>query len=80
MRVILSLLLSVLIGCSSTSTVKFPDGKVFTVKAKPDEFITITRDGTTYVFDRRGRPTLFESIVTMIFMDTKIKNEVKEVE
>jgi hypothetical protein len=48
------------------------------VQAKPDEFITITKEGVTYTFDRRGRPTLFESIVTMMFMDTKIKNEIKE--
>ena len=78
LSIISSIIILCLYSCSSTSVVTFPDGAVFTVKAKPDEFITVTRNNATYVFDRRGRPSLFESIITMMFMDTKLKNEVKE--
>lgn len=75
---ILIVAMLLLTACTTTSTVTFPDGEVFKVEAKPDEFITVTRAGSTYVFDRRGRPTLFETIITMMFMDTSLKNKVKE--
>ena len=77
-RLIIILCLLMFLGCTTTSTVTFSDGKVFLVKAKSDEFITVTRDGATYVFDRRGRPSLFEAIITMMFMDTSLKNKAKE--
>ena len=67
-----------LFSCAVKTQIIDNTGKEYIVVGKTDAIVTFESNGSKIIVDNRGRPTLFESIITMMFMDTKLKNEVKE--
>lgn len=78
MKTILICLVLLLSACSTQTHIIDNKGRLYTVESKADGLVVFEQAGNKITVDNRGRPTLFESIITMMFMDTKLKNEVKE--
>ena len=52
--------------------------EVITVYSKTDALVTVVDKERTITVNNQGKPTLFETIITMMFMNTQIKNDVTE--
>ena len=69
---IASLILIALIGCARfgqvTSTITLPDGQTYTVVSKSDALVEFEQDGKKLKFDNRGRPSLIEKIISLLFL------------
>lgn len=82
MKTIATILLILLLsGCSAlnvTRTVTFPSGETVEISARGDDLVTIERDGLKATVDGRGRPSMFESLATMMFMKTDFNVSNKE--
>ena len=74
----LSLLFLLLTGCTTKTVITMDDGSVITVDSKNDALVTVKEDNRVITVNNQGKPTLFESILTMMFMDVQTKDKVME--
>lgn len=69
---IASLILIALNGCAGfgqvTSTITLTDGKTYTVVSKSDALVEFEQDGKKLKVDNRGRPSLIEKIISLLFL------------
>ena len=54
------------------------NGETITIHSKSDALVEVKQGDKTIIVNNQGRPTLFESIITMIFTDAEMQNKVKE--
>lgn len=65
-------------GCTTKTQIIEPDGSIYTIKSRTNAVVTIEEKGKKITVNNQGKPTLFESIITMMFMNTQIQNDIKE--
>ena len=56
-------------ACSVTRQVITPDGSIYTVKSRKDDFVTFKKDGVEFIVDGRGRPGMIEQALGIMFMN-----------
>lgn len=57
-----------LFGCSTTTTIKLPDGDTVEVRSRNGSFVRVSRADTKIEVDKRGRATFIEQLISMMFM------------
>ena len=67
-------------ACTVKTEIMIGDEDVITIHSKTDALVTIVTGDRTITVNNQGKPTLFESIITMMFMNTRVKNDVTEEE
>lgn len=76
---ILTLAMVLLIcGCTIKTEIMIGDDDIITIRSKKDALVTVVDKDRTITVNNQGKPTLFEAIITMMFMRTQISEEVKE--
>lgn len=63
-------------ACTVKTEILIGDEKVITIHSKTDALVTVVDKERTITVNNQGAPTLFEAIITMMFMNTQIKNDV----
>lgn len=56
-------------ACSATRKVTMPDGSVYLVKCRKDDFVTLKKNGVEFIVDGRGRPGMIEQALGILFMN-----------
>lgn len=69
-----------LTACTVKTEILIGDEDIITIYSKTDALVTIVDKERTITVNNQGKPTLFESIITMMFMKTQIKTETLEEE
>lgn len=71
------LIVVLLVGCSTITTIKLPEGDTVEVKSRNGSLVHVTRDKTKIVVDKRGRASFIEQLISMMFIKSDwIKKEV----
>lgn len=65
-------------ACTVKTEIIIGEEEVITIHSKKDALVTIVTKDKTITVNNQGKPTLFETIITMMFMNTQIKNDIKE--
>ena len=63
-------------ACTVKTEILIGDDEVITIHSKTDALVTVVDKERTITVNNQGKPTLFETIITMMFMNTQIKNDV----
>lgn len=58
-----------LTGCTVKREIIMPDNTTYVVKVQKDDMITFKKDGLEIIVDGRGRPGMFEQILSLMFMN-----------
>ena len=56
------------LGCSTTTTIKLPEGDTIEVKSRKGSLVRVSRAETKIEVDKRGRASVLEWLVSMIFL------------
>ena len=75
---ILLIFLLLLSACTIKTEIIIGDEPVITIRSKSDALVTVVSKDRTITVNNQGAPTLFESIITMMFMNTQLKTDIKE--
>lgn len=76
---ILTLFMVILIsGCTVKTEIIMGDDDIITIRSKKDALVTVVDKDRTVTVNNQGKPTLFEAIITMMFMKTQVSEEVTE--
>ena len=75
---ILLIILLFLSACTVKTEILIGDEEIITIHSKADALVTVVSNERTITVNNQGKPTLFESIITMMFMDNQIKDNIKE--
>lgn len=67
-----------LFGCTVKTQIIEPDGSIYTIKSRSNAIVIIEEKGKKVTVNNQGKPTLFEAIITMMFMDSNITTDVIE--
>lgn len=67
-RIIVILIAILLLGCSTTTTIKLPEGDTVEVKSRNGSLVHVSRDKTKIVVDKRGRASFIEQLISMMFI------------
>ena len=67
-------------ACTVKTEILIGDEEVITIYSKTDALVTVVDKERTITVNNQGKPTLFEAIITMMFMNTQINNETLEEE
>ena len=65
-------------ACTIKTEIMIGDEEIITIHSKKDALVTVIDKDRTIIVNNQGKPTLFETIITMMFMNTQIKNDIKE--
>ena len=77
---ILLICLLFLSACTVKTEIIIGDEEVITIRSKSDALVTVVDKDRTITVNNQGAPTLFEALITMMFMNTQITNDVIEEE
>ena len=78
-RIIVILIAILLLGCSTTTTIKLPEGDTVEVKSRNGSLVHVSRDKTKIVVDKRGRASFIEQLISMMFIKSDwIRKEISE--
>lgn len=58
-----------LIACSVTRKVTLPDGSIYIVESRKDDFVTLKKDGVEFIVDGRGKTGMIEQALGIMFMN-----------
>ena len=67
-------------ACTIKTEIIIGEEEVITIHSKSDALVTVVTKDKTITVNNQGKPTLFETIITMMFMNTQITNDVTEEE
>ncbi|MCK5615256.1 hypothetical protein KAR91_76035 [Candidatus Pacearchaeota archaeon] len=70
--------LLLLSACTVKTEILIGDDEVITIHSKTDALVTVVDKERTITVNNQGKPTLFETIITMMFMNTQIKTDIEE--
>lgn len=62
-------------GCTAITQITEPDGSIYTIKSRTNAMVTVELQGKKIIVNNQGKPTLFEAIITMMFMDSNITKD-----
>ncbi|MCK5605744.1 hypothetical protein KAR91_27865 [Candidatus Pacearchaeota archaeon] len=65
-------------ACTVKTEILIGDDEVITIHSKTDALVTVVSNDRTITVNNQGKPTLFETIITMMFMNTQIKTDIEE--
>lgn len=75
---ILLITLLFLSACTVKTEILIGDEEVITIYSKTDALVTVVDKERTITVNNQGAPTLFESIITMMFMNTQLTTDIGE--
>ena len=75
---VLLICLLFLSACTVKTEILIGDEEVITIRSKKDALVTVVDKNRTVTVNNQGKPTLFEAIITMMFMKTQVIEEVAE--
>lgn len=67
-------------ACTVKTEIMIGDEEVITIHSKSDALVTVIDKDRTITVNNQGAPTLFEALITMMFMNTQITNDAIEEE
>ena len=65
-------------ACTVKTEILIGDEKVITIHSKTDALVTVVDKERTITVNNQGAPTLFEAIITMMFMNTQLTTDIEE--
>ena len=78
MKNIILVFIFFLCGCTAQTQIIEPDGSIYTIVSRTNAVVIIEDKNRKVTVNNQGKPTLFEAIITMMFMDANVKNPVTE--
>ena len=71
------LIVVLLVGCSTTTTIKLPEGDTVEVKSRNGSLVRVKRNNVQVEVDKRGRASFIEQLISMMFIKSDwIRKEV----
>ncbi len=78
LRILTLVMVLLICGCTVKTEIIMGDDDIITIRSKKDALVTVVDKDRTVTVNNQGKPTLFESIITMMFMRTQVSEEIME--